>query len=161
MYHSYSVKYVIMQAILIIIEKLNGSYSAYSPNLPGCVAEGTSREEVERNMINAVEEQLQLLRARAQRGLKEELLMQGPLENNIQCMGKTKSGKQCRYKASKDGLCGQHWRPLYGHEMNAGTVASKRFCLVCGYKEGRNELVSPFDPCPGKKIQNSDTSLHK
>src|SRR5690349_725810 len=133
-----------MQAIIIVIEKSDGLYSAYSPSLPGCVAEGQSREEVERRMIKAVEDQLQLLRARAQRGLAENLLLKGPIENSIQCIGKTKSGGQCRYKAGKDGLCGKHWRRLYGHEMNDTSVALKRFCLVCGYKERSNEMVSPF-----------------
>ena len=33
---------------LVIIEKANGNYSAYSPDLPGCVATGETREEVEK-----------------------------------------------------------------------------------------------------------------
>ena len=40
---------------LIIIEKTKTGYSAYSPDLPGCVSTGATREEVERNMQEAVE----------------------------------------------------------------------------------------------------------
>jgi predicted RNase H-like HicB family nuclease len=44
-----------MYRFLIVIEKANGNYSAYSPDLPGCVATGTTREEVEKNMDEAIE----------------------------------------------------------------------------------------------------------
>lgn len=48
-----------MYRFLIVIEKANGNYSAYSPDLPGCVATGKTREETERNMQAAVEMHLQ------------------------------------------------------------------------------------------------------
>lgn len=35
----------------VVIEKANGNYSAYSPDLPGCVATGKTREQVARNML--------------------------------------------------------------------------------------------------------------
>lgn len=44
-----------MHRFLIIIEKANGNYSAYSPDLPGCIATGLTREEVELNMHKAIE----------------------------------------------------------------------------------------------------------
>jgi predicted RNase H-like HicB family nuclease len=44
-----------MHRFLIVIEKANGNYSAYSPDLPGCVATGATREEAEQNMHEAVE----------------------------------------------------------------------------------------------------------
>ena len=44
-----------MYRFLIIIEKANGNYSAYSPDLPGCVATGQTRDEVTRNMYEAIE----------------------------------------------------------------------------------------------------------
>ncbi|MDK1119421.1 MAG: type II toxin-antitoxin system HicB family antitoxin [Anaerolineae bacterium] len=44
-----------MYRFLIIIEKANGNFSAYCPDLPGCVATGKTREETERNMHKAVE----------------------------------------------------------------------------------------------------------
>ena len=44
-----------MNRYLIIIEQTSTGYSAYSPDLPGCVATGRTREEVEREMHDAVE----------------------------------------------------------------------------------------------------------
>jgi len=40
---------------LIVIEPTATGYSAYSPDLPGCVSTGATREEVERNMGEAIE----------------------------------------------------------------------------------------------------------
>ena len=39
---------------LIIIEKAGNNYSAYSPDIPGCVAVGDTPEEVMRNMSEAI-----------------------------------------------------------------------------------------------------------
>ena len=47
---------------LIVIEKTNTGYSAYSPDLPGCVSTGITREDVERNMQEAIEFHLDGLR---------------------------------------------------------------------------------------------------
>lgn len=44
-----------MHRFLVIIEKAEGNYSAYSPDLPGCVATGATREETEQNMYKAIE----------------------------------------------------------------------------------------------------------
>lgn len=44
-----------MYRFLVVIEKANGNYSAYSPDLPRCVATGESHEEVARNMYQAIE----------------------------------------------------------------------------------------------------------
>ena len=44
-----------MYRFLIVIEKGEGNYSAYSPDLPGCIATGATREEAERNMHEAIE----------------------------------------------------------------------------------------------------------
>ncbi len=40
---------------LIVIEKTGTGYSAYSPDLDGCVATGASKDEVEQNMREAIE----------------------------------------------------------------------------------------------------------
>ncbi len=40
---------------LIIIEETETGFSAYSPDLTGCVATGSSREDVEKNMKEAIE----------------------------------------------------------------------------------------------------------
>ena len=44
-----------MHRFLIVFEKANDNYSAYSPDLPGCVATGSTREETEQNMHEAIE----------------------------------------------------------------------------------------------------------
>jgi predicted RNase H-like HicB family nuclease len=43
-----------MNRYLIIIEKANGNYSAYSPDVPGCVATGATRDEAEREIHKAL-----------------------------------------------------------------------------------------------------------
>ena len=44
-----------MYRFLVVIEKANNNYSAYSPDLSGCVATGVTREEAEQNMHEAIE----------------------------------------------------------------------------------------------------------
>ena len=51
-----------MNRYLIIIEDTATGYSAWSPDLPGCVATGDSREEVEREMHDAMEFHVEGLR---------------------------------------------------------------------------------------------------
>ncbi len=48
-----------MYRFLIIVEKAENNYSAYSPDLPGCVATGDTREETERNMYEAIQMHVQ------------------------------------------------------------------------------------------------------
>ena len=38
----------------VVIEQAEGNYSAYVPDLPGCVATGASVEDVEREIRNAI-----------------------------------------------------------------------------------------------------------
>lgn len=44
-----------MKKYPIVIEKANGNYSAYCPDLPGCVATGATVSEVKKNMKEAIE----------------------------------------------------------------------------------------------------------
>lgn len=44
-----------MMQYLIVIEKTETGYSAYSPDLLGCISTGATREEVEQNMREAVD----------------------------------------------------------------------------------------------------------
>jgi len=53
-----------MYRFLVVIEKADGNYSAYSPDLPGCAATGATREEAEQGIHEAIELHLQ--------GLKED-----------------------------------------------------------------------------------------
>ena len=39
---------------LMVIEPTETGFSAYSPDLPGCVSTGTTRAEVEKNMQGAI-----------------------------------------------------------------------------------------------------------
>lgn len=43
-----------MSKYLVVIESTQTGFSAYSPDLPGCVSTGITREEVERNMRDAI-----------------------------------------------------------------------------------------------------------
>lgn len=47
---------------LIVIERSETGYSAYSPDLPGCAATGVSPEETERSMQEAIQFHLDGLR---------------------------------------------------------------------------------------------------
>ena len=48
-----------MKRFLVVIEKAERNYSAYSPDLPGCIATGRSREEVESNIHAAIQMHIQ------------------------------------------------------------------------------------------------------
>jgi predicted RNase H-like HicB family nuclease len=43
-----------MKKYLVIYEKANGNYSAYSPDIPGCIATGNTREEAAQNIKEAI-----------------------------------------------------------------------------------------------------------
>jgi predicted RNase H-like HicB family nuclease len=47
---------------LIIIEETSTGFSAYSPDLPGCVATGGTRGEVQREMHDAIEFHIEAMR---------------------------------------------------------------------------------------------------
>ncbi len=49
---------------LIVFEKTETGYSAYLPDLPGCVATGRNKDEVEKNIREAIELHIE--------GLKED-----------------------------------------------------------------------------------------
>jgi len=46
----------------IVIEKAEGNYSAYVPDLPGCIATGATVQEVESQIREAIEFHLEGLR---------------------------------------------------------------------------------------------------
>ena len=43
-----------MKKYLIIVEQTSTGYSAYSPDVPGCGSPGQTKEEVERNIQEAI-----------------------------------------------------------------------------------------------------------
>ena len=55
-----------MRRFLIVIEKANGNYSAYSPDVPGCVATGKTKGQAAKDMHEAIELHI--------KGLKEDHL---------------------------------------------------------------------------------------
>jgi predicted RNase H-like HicB family nuclease len=56
-----------MRKYLIIIEKTETGYSAYAPDLPGCIASGRTKGQVEKNIFTAIQFHLE--------GLKEQQLL--------------------------------------------------------------------------------------
>ncbi len=60
-----------MHRFLVVIEKADRNYSAYLPDLPGCIATGGTREEVEQNIYSAIEMHVQSL-------IKDNLPIPGP-----------------------------------------------------------------------------------
>jgi predicted RNase H-like HicB family nuclease len=53
-----------MKKYLVVIEKANNNYGAYSPDIPGCIATGKTRAEAEKNIREAIAFHLE--------GLKED-----------------------------------------------------------------------------------------
>src|SRR5829696_8183692 len=51
-----------MKKYLIIVEETQTGFSAYSPDVPGCGSTGKTKEEVERNIQEAIEFHLEGLR---------------------------------------------------------------------------------------------------
>jgi len=51
-----------MHRFLVVIENAGNNFSAYSPDLPGCIATGETREETERNMYEAIQLHIEGLR---------------------------------------------------------------------------------------------------
>jgi len=47
---------------LVIIERAENNYGAFSPDLPGCVATGDTLDEVQENMREAIELHLEGMR---------------------------------------------------------------------------------------------------
>lgn len=55
-----------MRRYLVVIERALEDYSAYVPDLPGCIATGATIEETEREMREAIEFHLEGLRDEGQ-----------------------------------------------------------------------------------------------
>lgn len=51
-----------MKRYLVVVERTPTGYSAYSPDLPGCISTGRTRDEVEANMREAIELHIEGLR---------------------------------------------------------------------------------------------------
>ncbi|MBI2968552.1 MAG: type II toxin-antitoxin system HicB family antitoxin [Bacteroidetes bacterium] len=51
-----------MKKYLIVLEKTKRGFSAYSPDIPGCIATGRTRKETEENIYNAIQFHLEGMR---------------------------------------------------------------------------------------------------
>lgn len=51
-----------MRRFLIVVEKAGSNFSAYSPDLPGCIATGAAPEETKARMQAAIDMHVQGLR---------------------------------------------------------------------------------------------------
>jgi predicted RNase H-like HicB family nuclease len=51
-----------MKRYLVVVERTGTGYSAYSPDLPGCISTGRTREDIEANMREAIEFHIEGLR---------------------------------------------------------------------------------------------------
>jgi len=56
----------VSKSYLVVVEETQTGYSAYSPDVPGCIATGSSREEVEQNIRGAIEFHLEGLEQEGQ-----------------------------------------------------------------------------------------------
>ncbi len=52
----------LMKEYLVIYEQAEGNFSAYVPDLPGCITTGATLEDTQRNVVEAIEGHLQTLR---------------------------------------------------------------------------------------------------
>lgn len=50
-----------MRKYLVIYEKSKAGYSAYVPDLQGCTSAGATREEIEKNIVEAIKFHLELM----------------------------------------------------------------------------------------------------
>jgi len=56
-----------MNRYLVVYERTKTGFSAYAPDLPGCVATGRTRSECEHNMAGAVQMHLEGMREDGER----------------------------------------------------------------------------------------------
>jgi predicted RNase H-like HicB family nuclease len=68
-----------MRRFLVVIEKAEKNYSAYSPDLPGCVATGQTRDEAALNMHEAIDMHV--------RGLREDGIPVPQSESSAEYIG--------------------------------------------------------------------------
>lgn len=61
-----------MHRFRIVVEKSKRNYSAYSPDLPGCVATGSTLKEVERSLHEAIKMHMRGLQEDSSRPRREK-----------------------------------------------------------------------------------------
>jgi predicted RNase H-like HicB family nuclease len=93
-------------------------FSAYSPDLPGCVATGRTRKAVEKEMRDAIEFHIEGLRLAGEevpnRNHKRRIVKSPPDSNSPD-----KPRQDACPTSSDKNISGEHWRwcPQCGHEL--------------------------------------------
>lgn len=141
---------------VLVIEKLDGNYVGYTPNIANVSASGTSREDVERSMLNQINSHLEELNSRHAAASHRLELSTRPIQEKISCLQTVAEGQRwassCKAPARKEGLCWQHWKLRYSHA--AIGPADNRSCQLCG--ESNLLTLSAWDaPCEFK-VTHSD-----
>lgn len=140
---------------VLMIEKVDGIYAAYSPNFAGVSASGASREDVERSVLEQVDSQVKELNRRHATGTRRLELSTKPIQEQIACLETIAEGEQwarpCIAAARKEGLCWQHWKARYGHHSSGR--AGHTPCQLCGERDA--VTLSKWDaPCEFKATRS-------
>lgn len=64
-----------MRTFMIVIEQAGENFSAYAPELPGCVATGSTEKEAEANMRSALELHLKGMEEDGLSGVAEDIVV--------------------------------------------------------------------------------------
>ncbi len=75
-----------MHILLVIIEKIGDEYAAYTPNMTGVKVTSPSREEVEREIITAIEHRLEVLQSPHGKVSGRIELARLPIEKAVPCV---------------------------------------------------------------------------
>ena len=140
---------------VVVIEKTDSTYNAYTPNIAGISAAADSREEVERLIIEKMTQYIDDLGAQHSDSQRRLQLTTAPLAEKIGCRYRYPAGgwrTLCRARSQKEGLCCQHWKLLYGHEVNSRERFKK--CKLCG-EEDPSKLADWNERC-AYKAANED-----
>ena len=138
--------------LVLVIEKKGDEYAGYSPNVAGVSATGINREEVERSLLEQISTHVDELKSRHEGNDQPIQVTTGPIETAVPCLYIIRPGDPwggpCKASAQKDGLCWQHWKRIYGHEIDSR--AKFRVCLLCG--EDRPYILGNWSqPCDFKQ----------
>lgn len=122
---------------VLVIEKVEGTYVGYTPNVLEVSARSTSREDVERSLLEQINLHIEELNSRHATGSHRLELSIKPIQEKISCLETIAEGHRyaytCKAPAKKDGLCWQHWKLRYSHAPTG--PAHSRSCELCGERD--------------------------
>jgi predicted RNase H-like HicB family nuclease len=134
---------------IVVIERAEKFYSAYTPNIAGLSAKAVTREEVERLIIEQMKQYVDNLSSQHTDSQRRLELTTAPIAEKINCRYKYSDGWRttCEVRAQKEGLCFQHWKLLFGHVVSSRQRFKK--CVLCG-EEDPLKLESWAEHCSYK-----------